>query len=556
MQLARRAVKLRFVDTDIQTLPEDLGELQRILRDLMSANEALRSDVAVTKHELESEQAENTRLREQIRLYLLKRFAPSSEKLSEHQLQIFNEAELLSDPEAAEAEEPQEEPEAPSQKPAARKKGRRPLPACLPRRQVIHDLPAEEKICPHDGTALHVIGRVVSTQLNYIPATVEVIENVRLQYGCGTCEECVRLSPLPAQPIPKSMAAPGLLAQVAVSKYCDALPLYRQSNIFERVGIDLSRTTMANWMIQIGQLVQPVVNLLRDELLDGDILQCDETRCQVLKEPGKAAQTQSYLWAQRGGTSENPIVLFDYDRSRSSEVPKRLLEGFEGYLQTDGYQGYDAVVVESRGLIIRVGCMAHVRRKFDEAIKAQGGGKSKKEKRGATKAHQGFAFIQKLYKIEKEMRGQAAERRRAAREERARPILTEMKLWLDATKDQVPPRSLTGMAISYTRNQWNALIRYVEDGRLEIDNNGVENSIRPFVLGRKNWLFSTTVRGAEASANLYSVIETAKANGLEPYRYLCHLFTELPKADTVDKIERLLPTRWRPPKEPPGPEGA
>lgn len=440
------------MDTEIQALPENVDDLQRLLRELIATTAALRSDVAtkdgvleVTLRELASEREENLRLREQVRLYLQKKFGSSSEKLSKDQLQIFNEAELLGEPDKPEDEEETSADESSADNSATndparprRKKGRRPLPQSLPRREVIHDLAPEEKICPHDGHELRRIGEEVSEQLEYIPGTVEVIRNIRPKYACPSCEECVRIGPLPPQPIPKSMAAPGLLAQIAVAKYCDALPLYRQSNIFERVGIDLSRTTMANWMIQLGDLVQPVINLLRDELLDGDLVQCDETSCQVLKEPGKAAQTLSYLWVQRGGSGETPIILFDYDRSRSSEVPKRLLEEFKGFLQTDGYKGYDAVVVESRGLIVRVGCMAHVRRKFDEAIKAQSGGKkSQKEKRGATKAHQGFAFVQKLYRIETKIRGQSAEVRRSVRQAEAIPILEEMKEWLDETKQQV-----------------------------------------------------------------------------------------------------------------------
>lgn len=533
-------VKVHLMATETQNLPNDVEELKQLLVD--------------ARRELEAEQAETKRLRERLQLYLQKRFGPSSEKWDRDQFQIFNEAEDLADPTLDEAEEPESESEdaaAPEAEGKAapkprRPRGRRPLPEWLPRRDVIHDLSPEEKICPHDGEELKRIGEVVSEQLEYVPAKIQVIRNVRIQYACPGCEECVRLAPLPAQPIPKSMASVGLLVQIAVSKYCDSLPLYRQARIFERIGIDLSRTTMANWMIRVGELVQPVINLLRDEMLATDHLQCDETRCQVLKEAGRAAETQSYFWAQRTGSYEQPIVLFDYDPSRGSQVPKRLLEGFEGYLQVDGYSGYDAVIAENPG-IIRVGCMAHARRKFDEALKAQTGGKkSAKEKRGKTKAHQGLAFTQKLYRIEKRVRGESPEVRKAAREAEAVPILVEMKAWLDAAKEQVPPRSLTGQAIAYALGQWDSLCRYVEDGRLEIDNNRIENTIRPFVLGRKNWLFSDTVRGAEASANLYSLIETAKANGLELYPYLCHLLTELPKATTVDEIEALLPTRWRP----------
>lgn len=534
------------MDTEIQTLPDDVDELKRLLRETLATNASLRTDISTRTTELEAEQAENERLREQLRLYLQKRFGPSSEKSTKDQLQIFNEAEALADLDT-ESEGGGEDHDAvektASTRVPRRKKGRRPLPEWLDRREVLHDLPNDKKVCPHDGHALKRIGEEVSEQLNYIPATMEVIRNVRPKYACPQCEEGVHIAPLPLQPIPKSMAAPGLLAQVAISKYGDALPLYRQSTIFERVGIELSRTTMANWMIAVGRLVQPMIHLLRDEMLAYDIIQCDETRCQVLKEPNRAPQTQSYLWAQRGGPSDHPIVLFDYDPSRSSEVPKRLFEDFTGYLQTDGYKGYGAL--DNLGQVVRLGCWAHTRRKFDEAVKAQAGGKKAKAK-GASKAHQGLAYTRKLYKIEKEIRGQSEAARLAVRQEKARPILDEMKEWLDEVQPQVPPKSLTGKAIEYAVAQWDRLIRYIDDGRLEIDNNGVENAIRPFVLGRKNWMFSDTVAGAEASANLYSVIETAKANGLEPYRYLCHLFSELPKATTAAEIEALLPTRWRP----------
>ncbi len=534
------------MDKQTPTLTRDIDELQQLLRDAHAV-----IDETATK--LKAEQEEGDRLREMLRLHLQKRFGPSSEKWNQDQLQIFNEAEAELESEGK-SDEASEEVEitaesAPPKK--VRKKGRRPLPEWLERREVVHDLAAEEKICPNDGShVLRRIGEETSEQLEYIPATLQVIRNVRPKYACPECEDGVRIAQVPPQPIPKSMASPSLLAHIVVSKYCDALPLYRQSGIFGRADIDMSRTTMATWMMKLGEHVQPIINLMRDELLSGDIAHCDETRVQVLKENGKKAQSQSYMWVQRNGSSEHPVILFDYDPTRGGDVPKNLFEGFSGWLHVDGYGGYDPLFREN-GKIIRVGCMAHCRRKFDEAIKAQSRGKKKsaKQKKGATKAHQGFAFIRKLYKIEKDVRGQSAEMREAARQELAVPILADLKAWLGKTKSQVPPRSLTGQAIAYMLSQWASLDRYVEDGRLEIDNNRVENAIRPFVIGRRNWLFSDTVRGAEASANLYSIVETAKANGIEPYRYLCHLLTELSKAESVGEIERLLPTTWKPPEE-------
>ncbi len=286
-------------------------------------------------------------------------------------------------------------------------------------------------------------------------------------------------------------------------------------------------------MIRAGQLIQPLINLLRDRLLTYDILQMDETAVQVLKEPGKTAQAKSYLWLQRGGPPEQPVILYDYDPWRGQSVPKGLLDRFRGHLQTDGYDGHNAAVA-AHGLI-HVGCWAHARRKFDEALKAHG----KKKKRG--KAHRALALIQKLYRVEQQARALTPQDRHAYRNQHAQPILDELRAWLDAVLPQVPPSSATGKALNYLHNEWPKLIGYLNDGRLEIDNNRAENAIRPFVLGRKNWLFSDSVRGVKASANLYSLIETAKANGLEPYAYLRYVFTKLPKANTVEAIEALLP---------------
>jgi len=297
--------------------------------------------------------------------------------------------------------------------------------------------------------------------------------------------------------------------------------------------VDIPRATLANWMIKTGDLVQPVINLLQDRLLAYDIVQMDETPVQVLKEAGKRAQAKSYLWLQRGGSPAHPVVLYHYDPGRGAGVAKRLLAGFRGYLQTDGYDGYNAAVASHD--LVHVGCVAHARRKFSEAVKAQG----RHKKRG--KAHRGLTLIQRLYRVEKQGRNLSPDDRRAHRDRHARPILDEMRLWLDQTLPQVPPTSATGKALNYLHNEWDKLIRYLDDGRLEIDNNAAENAIRPFVLGRKNWLFSDSVKGVNASANLYSLIETAKANGLEPYAYLRYLFAELPKAETVDAIEALLP---------------
>ena len=504
----------------LDQLPDDIDTLKSLVVDQLARNEQLTTENQHYK-------AQVLTLTEQLNLALARRYAASSEKLSPDQIRLFDEAEA-----GTQAAAPAEDDTVTVPAHTRRKRGRKPLPATLPRVEVIHELPEAERICPHDGNPLTEIGAVTFEQLDIIPAKIQVIRHVRKQYACS-CGQCIRTAALPAQPIPKSLVSPGLLAHITVSKYQDALPLHRQEAILSRIGVDLPRATLANWMIQAGRLIQPVINLLRDRLLTHDILQMDETPVQVLQEPGRRAQSESYLWLQRGGPPEQPVVLYDYAPGRGQEVPKRLLAGYRGYLQTDGYEGYNAVVAVNG--LSHVGCMAHARRKFDEAVKAQGKNPSE------GKAQRGLALIRNLYRVEKQARTLTSEARHARIRCHARPILDELRSWLDEALTQVPPASATGKALNYLHNEWHKLVRYLEDGRLEIDNNAAENAIRPFVLGRKNWLFSASVKGVQASANLYSLIETAKANGLEPYAYLRYLFTELPKAETVEAVEALLP---------------
>ena len=362
--------------------------------------ETLREIIVQQQAQLEDKSEQISTLEEYIRLLKRQRFGTSSERASIDQLGLFNEAEATDG-----AEDDSAVDDAPETAVAAhtrKKRGRKPLPDVLPRVEIVHDLAEDEKICAHDGHALEEIGREVSEQLEIIPATIQVLRHIRPKYACPRCKTGIKIAPVPPQPIPKSLASPGLLAHVAVSKYVDALPLYRQEAMLGRLGIDLPRATLANWMVKAGQLVVPLVNLIREQLLAGDYVQCDETRFQVLKEPGKRAQSQSYLWVQRGGTEAHPLLLYDYDPSRSGEVPKRLLEGFEGFLQTDGYEGYTAI--GSMGGVVHVGCWAHARRKFDEALRVQGKNKKKGAKRSKkhSKAEQGLRFIGKLYRIERE----------------------------------------------------------------------------------------------------------------------------------------------------------
>lgn len=472
-------------------------------------------------------------LEEERRLHWLRRFGAQSEKLAVTQLGMFNESEdtlLLLE----EQEENSAVPEPTTAEPTPKKQPGRPaLPEHLPRTAVVYEVAEEERLCPHDGTLMTEIGEEISEQLRIIPAQIEVIQHRRKKYACSSCQQHLITAPKPAQPIPKSIASAEVLATVATSKYADGVPLYRQVKQFERIGVTLSRSTLARWMVKSGELIQPLINRLQEHVLEQPVVHLDETPVQVLKEPGKPAQSQSYMWVQAAGPPEREVILFHYDPSRSQQVPQSLLLDYCGALMVDGYEGYNAVCINYN--LPRLGCWAHARRKFVEAHQVVG----KKKKSGH--AYWMLNQIQQLYKLEKQLKAVSDEERHRQRQAQAVPILDKIHAWLENLHPQVPPKSALGKALHYLHHQWERLIRYVEDGSYPIDNNRVENAIRPFALGRKNWLFATSQAGAKASANLYSLIETAKRNGLEPYAYLVQVFSELPKAQTLKDIDTLLP---------------
>lgn len=493
---------------------------------LVKENEELRKLLTEKEQQLYAHGQKIQTLEEYIRSLKHKQFGSSSEK-SDAQAELFNEAECDADPIE---KSPSEEIEVPAHK--RKKKKRVSIPENYPRQEFIHDLPEDEKICPHNGTTLKAIGEDKHEQLDVIPVKINVLRHIHKKYACPCCDQYVVTAKNPKQPIEKSIAAPGLLAYISVNKYCDGLPLYRQAEALKRSGIKLDRSSMANWMIKCGQLIQPLINRIQDTLLEQPFLHMDETPVQVLKEEGKAAQSKSYMWVVANKTSASPAVLFNYSSSRSGEVPKVLLSDFSGALMVDGYEGYQGVCSENK--LTRLGCWAHARRKFVEAQRQQPKGKS-------GKADMALSFIQKLYAIEKSGKGQSTEENHRFRQEKLKPLLDKLKIWLDKTLSTTPPKSSLGKALSYLNNQWPRLVGYVDNGLWPMDNNAAENSIRPFVIGRKNWLFSTSVGGANASANLYSLIETAKANNLNTYDYLKSVFTLLPQADSVEDVDRLLP---------------
>jgi transposase len=478
-------------------------------------------------------------LNEQIALLLARRFGSSSEAVSEAQWGLFNEAEVL----AGEHETDETESSATTVGPYQRGvPKRRPLPEHLTRVEIEHPLPQDQRMCPEHGIALERFDETRFEQLEVIPATAHVLCHIRGKYRSPCCTGNLVTAPMPAQPIPKSWASPGLLAHLATGKFVDALPLYRQHRQLERIGCELSRTTLAMWMIRAGQLVQPLINLLRDTMLCERYVLMDETTMQVLKEPGKAPESKSYLWAQMSVNTASPIILFDYDPSRSAAVPTRLLEGFEGALHTDGYRGYDRATEELT--LIRLYCFAHARRKFVDVLKSLGLNPKKlpaTPPAAARRALKALSLIKALYAIERRIKDQPPDERYRIRQRDSLPVLDKLHTWMKATLPKVLPGGAMGGALRYLDHHWDGLVRYCDDGRYRIDTNPIENAFRPFCVGRRNWMFSDTVAGAKSSANLYSLVETARANGLDPYGYLRKVFTDLPNATTVEDIEALLP---------------
>lgn len=461
------------------------------------------------------------------RLSKLKRFASSSEK-SIFQISFFDEAELEEALSDIERQIPDED--SPKKKPRKKRQG---FSDKLPRVRVELTLTEEEKT-----GAINTFFTKVKEELDIIPAQAQVIEywQEKAVFGEEIGETKMVSAKRPAHPLGKSIASMALLAYILVSKYADSLPLYRLETILKRYGGNITRTTMANWIIRLDDVFTPLINLLREHQLSCDYLQADETRVQVLKEDGKAATSDKWMWLIRGGPPQQPVVLYNYDASRSEAVPVRLLEDFKGVLQTDGYAGYNQVCRNSG--ITRIGCWDHARRKFIEASKAA---PAKKKGHQVSKADVAVGKIRKLYAIESKIKDLEPELKKQQRQKLSKPLLDDFKDWLEKNISRVPKNSLTYKAIYYSLNQWDLLVGYCDDGQLNISNALAENAIRPFAIGRKNWLFSDTSRGAKASATCYSLIETAKANGLEPYKYLHYVLQHIAEANTVDDIEALLP---------------
>ena len=449
--------------------------------------------------------------------------------------QLLAELELPARPEEA-------EPTAQKKAASERKKPlRRPLPAHFDRVEKVIDLSAEEKAVMGDDWTF--IGYDTSEQLAIIPRQHYVIAYKRAKYvpqhdEVAGAEQGVRIASRPDQILPKSIAHSSVMADVLVRKFVDGLPFYRQEVINAREGIDLSRQTMSGWVIQLHERLSPLMAVMKRLLHAGPVIQIDETRLQVLKEPGRENTKLSYMWVYGGGPPDRPVVWYQYASTRSGDVPLDFLypEGEAPvekamYLMTDGYEGYNALS-KLPGILGHAACWAHVRRKFVEATHGR---------KNTAAAHQMVALIRKLYLVERATVEEMPEARQAIRRAQAAPVLEKIKEWLDQKVNQVLPKSPLGAAIAYTLGLWPKLTIYLEDGNIPIDNNRIENAIRPFVIGRKNFLFSGSPRGAQASATLYTLVESAKANGLEPWAYLNYLFEKLPTAKSEQALLALLP---------------
>jgi transposase len=518
------------MDLDLKNLPDDASLTKDIVISLVD--------------ELEVKYQEKIHyLEEQLRLFKMELFGRSSEKRHEphpDQMPLFNGGD---DHAAGDTQTSQDTIAIAAH--ARKKRGRKALPKDLPRIDIIHDLSEEQKQCGC-GQPKSCIGEEISEKLDYIPARLQVERHIRLKYACKSCEgveddgPTVMIAPPPVQLIPKSNSTAGLLAHIAVSKFADGLPLYRQQKIFGRLGIELPRAVMAKWMVQSALHCAGLIDLLRAEIRSGPLIYIDETPLQVLNEAGRDNTTKSYMWVYRGGPPDRPTLLYQYQRTRSGRVALEFLNDYHGYIQSDDFAGYDHL--DQSPNIVHLGCWAHSRRKFVKVVKVR---KKHRSKRANPKslADEALDYIGQLYLVEKEAKRRELDAAQIyqLRQEKSKPVLDKFKVWLEANQPLTPPKGLLGQAISYTLANWKKLIIYIQDGRLRPDNNLVENAIRPFVVGRKNWLFAGSPDGAKASATFFSLIETAKANGLEPYAYLRHIFKKLPLAQTEQDLKVLLP---------------
>ena len=485
-------------------------------------------------------------LTEALRLSRHKQFGASSEKSDDTLIEqlsfLFDEAEVYS---AADKETENVTVVAAHKRHKKHEYTLDSIPEGMQTKQVEHRLEGDDLVCPQCGDTMTEIGKEVVRTLEIIPAQMVVREDIYYTYACRTCNKDNTETPVVKTPkeksiIPGSFATPEAIAHIMTQKFVMGSPLYRQEQEINRKGIHLSRQTMSNWILKATEeYLVPVYKRLHRELLTRGVLHADETTLQVLHEPGKKPQSDSYMWLYRtSGDTDKPIVLYEYQPGRGAKHPKEFLTGYKGYLHTDGYAGYHDL---GEGITV-VGCWAHARRKFDEAVKSLPKGKAK-----GSSAAQGLTYCNLLFGIEQEIADKTAEERYDERLKQAKPVLDAMFAW--ANTRTAAPKSALGKALHYLKEQWPYLTNYLKDGRLEISNNRAERSIKPFVIDRKNFLFANTPKGASGSAVMFSMIQTAIENGLDPYKYLTWLLKTAKDADISqeDMLHDLMP--WNAPNE-------
>jgi transposase len=519
----------------VDDLPDDVATLRRMLIAAHEAGAAREAELAAAKAGLINKTLEIEKLKVQLARLRRQQFGRSSEKIDRiiEQLELMldeleTEAAIGPTTDVSSATVDEDESAAPRTK----SPGRRPLPEHLPRREIVHT-PA--CLCPACGGAMRKVGEDVSEVLDYIPGRFEVIRHLRPAFSCRACESMVQM-PMPSLPIERGRPSPGLLAHILVSKYCDHTPLYRQAGIYAREGVDLDRAVMANWVGKSVWIAAPLVEAIGDHVMAAAALHGDDTPVPVLA-PGAGKTKTGRLWVYLRDERPHagpapPAVIYRYSADRKGEHPRRHLARFRGFLHADGFAGFGPLYQASGGTsanVAEVFCWAHVRRKFHDVHLT-----------GSPLAKEALDRIGTLFDVERAAHGLPPDMRRRIRQSRAAPLIEELAAFLDATLPRLSGKSELAGAIRYARSRWAVLTRYLTDGRLEISNNAAERAIRPLALGRKNWLFAGSDSGGERAAAMYTLIETAKLNGLNPEAYLCDVLARI--ADhPINRIAELLP---------------
>ena len=501
------------------------------------------TEIQLLKEKTKELEFMNALLSDRLALAQRKQFGSSSEKYAEgyEQMDLFNEAEQEADPNAAEPEMEEIHPKSYKRKKPTGKK-EEDLSAFETTEVIKHKLEGNDRFCPECGTKYKVVTTETVKYLKFIPARFEVVEETTYVYACPKCGMMKRPQKDPSL-LKGSVATPSLVAGIMNAKYVNGMPLARQEREFARYNLNLSTKTMANWIILCAKrYLQPVYDLMREEFLRGRYIHCDETRLQVIDEPEQKGTTQNWMWVYLTDEySGSPrMVLFQYERTRGGYHPAEFLgDEFRGYLTCDGYQAYHGLPEQ----ITVTGCMAHARRRFDEALTPLKKGFTKEQLKETT-AYQAMARIGMLYKIEELIRNQSPEERYTERQKQSKPLLEAFFGWLHTLEGSVNRSSKIGEAVLYALNQEKYLKAYLEDGHLSIDNSAAERAIKNFAIGRRNWLFSKSIKGAEASATVYSITETALLNGLKPYDYVAYILErmkDLGPFPSKEDLQKLLP---------------